>query len=130
MYVCRPDEMEFQPLQDVIGVQSSPVHHSSPEHGQHSRGNDECVSVVEEYVVLTSTEAAETLCREDEAAYREACGQSHVLRLHGRKRPHHCSMHDECLEMMRRAQAMKVQVGCDVGGPNAQSSHVIGKAKS
>lgn len=71
------------------------------------------VSIVAEFVALTSPEAAKTMCRAvDETAYATACGQSHTLQLLRRKRPRDPLMSTDCDTMMRHGLAMKAQVGC------------------
>lgn len=57
-----------------------------------------------------SSKVAETLYRTDEAAYRAACGRSHVLFAKKRKRPQRVSMNPGCMTMMDYGRGMKVQV--------------------
>lgn len=75
---------------------------------------EETVPITANFIPVQSSEAAATLHRTDEEAYRRACGRVHVLRLKRRKRPHRTPVSDGCAKMIQHGEAMKKQASIPV----------------
>ncbi|CAM9614579.1 unnamed protein product, partial [Ectocarpus sp. 12 AP-2014] len=96
--VRRGDEISTQ-----VSVTATPPRPSS--------SKEESVEFTIDFVELASNSSmvAKTLYRTDEAAYRAACGRSHVLFAKKRKRPQRVPMDPGCMAMMDYGRGMKVQ---------------------
>lgn len=97
-------------FQEVMDTTNPIGHIHPPGDGQHS-ADKASVSLLVDHISLTSAEAARTLCREDEEAYRAACGQKFELRLRPQKRQTIRPIRDEYLNMISHALAVKARVG-------------------
>lgn len=97
------------------------------EQRQHSADETgSAVSLTVEYVSLDSAEAAATLCRQDEDAYRAACGREFRLRLksppkklrNGGTPP---TIREGYLDIITHASAMKRRVSIALSSPHFQN---------
>lgn len=81
-----------------------------PGDGRYS-ADEVSVSIQVNPISLTSAEAARTLYRQDEEAYRAACGRKVELTLRALKGRRARSMPGECFNMISHGLAMRTRVG-------------------
>lgn len=92
-------------MQDAMVIQNIATGDELPCHLQ------ERVKITANFIHLTLPEAAVTLHRTYEAAYKDACARGHMLQLRRERQSRQSSLSAECITMIRYAVAMKAQVG-------------------